>query len=120
MILIPSVQISLILKERHKKRECIQDFNVFCTFQGARSLSHGIQPSLVASDAKSMEKETDDRKEEKQEDQRRQQRPQHHRQMSVAPLDEFTRLLGPDDARLLIDLLKLAVSGKNKWRLEGE
>ena len=31
------------------------------------------------------------------------------------PLDDFTKLLVQDDARLLVDLLKLAVTGKSTF-----
>ena len=49
-----------------------------------------------------------------------QNRPQgHHRIFEPKqPLDDFTKLLVQDDARLLVDLLKLAVTGKSKRVLE--
>lgn len=32
--------------------------------------------------------------------------------MNPSVLDDFTSLLGPNDARILVDLLKLAVAGR--------
>ncbi len=78
------------------------------------SLPHGIQPSFVL-DPKAVaseKEEADERKDDQYRQQQQQQQQQQHR-LAVAPLDDFTRLLIPDDARLLIDVLKLAVSGRS-------
>ena len=48
-----------------------------------------------------------------------QQQQQQSNSRALHPLDDFTKLLVQDDARLLVDLLKLAVTGKSKVSLLG-
>ena len=69
-------------------------------------------PTLPAPKEKEEEKADQEEIEEAEPSAPQQQAVQAHANTAAPPLDDFTRLLIPDDARLLIDLLKLAVSGR--------